>query len=380
MKMIYPAILISMGCGIAIDLWARRVTKTAGWNILSVPPVTDPLIQSLTGLGNLWSYMLTICTFMLTFFASQAYSYWQKVYNTCRIIQGRINDYCMLLTASAEREARLMATGETERDDDSMAPPAITGMQFTERSFKLVQKCTRLIRMAHIFFWAATPTASNGLTDNEEFLEEAEDCPIPIEDINIGPLLLSPFGLRALVNTGQLTKGEVDYLGQTGLFPTQYSSVLLEWVGAYTMEGLRDKVLTGRTGFESNIMQQLTSLRAGMYDIDDFRAGRMPLAYVQLVQVLVDALLILAPFSLYPELGSLSILLVGLLALFFRGLLTLSKSFLDPFGVEGFGEQNIRVDVLVSEINFGASKRWIQAGNWLPVDKDKLGDLSKQAP
>ncbi len=92
----------------------------------------------------------------------------------------------------------------------------------------------------------------------------------------------------------------------------------------------------------------------------------MPLACVQLVQVLVDSLVMLAPFALYPELGSLSIPLVGLLALFFRVLLTLSKSFLDPFGVEGFAEQNIRVDVLVSELNFGAAERWIEAGGLLP--------------
>ena len=92
----------------------------------------------------------------------------------------------------------------------------------------------------------------------------------------------------------------------------------------------------------------------------------MPLAYVQLVQVLVDSLVILSPFALYPELGILSVPLTGLLALFFRGLLVLSKSFLDPFGVEGFEEQNIRVDVLVSELNFGASRRWMLSGATLP--------------
>lgn len=102
------------------------------------------------------------------------------------------------------------------------------------------------------------------------------------------------------------------------------------------------------------------------FDIDDFRAGRMPVAYVQLVQVLVDSLVVISPFALYSEIGSLSIPLVGLTALFFRGLLVLSKSFLDPFGVQGFEDQNIRVDVLVSELNFGAAKRWIQAGRILP--------------
>ena len=61
----------------------------------------------------------------------------------------------------------------------------------------------------------------------------------------------------------------------------------------------------------------------------------MAMAYVQLVQVLVDSLVVLAPPALYAELGALSIPLCGLLTLFFKGLLELSKSFLDPFGNEG---------------------------------------------
>ena len=92
----------------------------------------------------------------------------------------------------------------------------------------------------------------------------------------------------------------------------------------------------------------------------------MPLAYVQLVQVLVDSLVVLAPLALYSELGSLSIPLTGLLTLFYKGLLELSKSFLDPFGNEGYPGQNIRVDVLVSELNFGAGGRWVKAGRRLP--------------
>lgn len=88
--------------------------------------------------------------------------------------------------------------------------------------------------------------------------------------------------------------------------------------------------------------------------------------YVQLVQVLVDSLMLLSPFALYPECGILSLPLVGTLTLFFKGLLSLSKSFLDPFGVEGYQEQNIRVDVLVSELNFGASSRWIRSASYIP--------------
>ena len=50
-----------------------------------------------------------------------------------------------------------------------------------------------------------------------------------------------------------------------------------------------------------------------------------------------------------------------------RGVAQLSKSFLDPFGNEGYPGQNIRVDVLVSELNFGAASRWMKAGEARPV-------------
>ena len=117
----------------------------------------------------------------------------------------------------------------------------------------------------------------------------------------------------------------------------------------------------------------MTKLRAEYFNIGDYQAGRMPLAYVQLVQVVVDSLVILAPFSLYSQTGTLSIPLTGLLTLFFKGLLELSKSFLDPFGNEGYPAQNIRVDVLVSELNFGAASRWVKAGKVLPDEPDDIG-------
>lgn len=187
----------------------------------------------------------------------------------------------------------------------------------------------------------------------------------------LGAKLLSPEGLERLVQAQELTKEEKDALLQSGLPPSQYAYILMEWVGIYMLDGLETGILGNERGLpnpgaEMNILQQLTSLRAEYFSIGDFIAGRMPLAYVQLVQILVDTLVFLAPVSLYPDLGTLSIPLVGLLTLFYRGLLELSKSFLDPFGVEGYPGQNIRVDVLVSELNFGAKSRWVKAAEACP--------------
>ena len=295
-----------------------------------------------------WEYQLTVTTFILTFFLSHAYSYWQKVYNTTRMIQGRINDFCMLLVIGAQRGNN----GDSKEGSRG----------YSDEAKVLVDRCTRLIRLSHTLFWAATPTASDGLTDSEECMKDVENCPVPIDDDHIGPLMLSEYGIKALIASEQLTSEEAKDLLNTRLPPSQYSHVLLVWAGVHCMEAFEKGIIRGGYGFEENLLRQLTSLRASMFDIDDFRAGRMPLAYVQLVQVMVDSFIMLAPFALYPELGSLSIPLVGLLTLFFRGLLQLSKSYLDPFGVEGFFEQTIRVDVLVSELNFCAEKRWILAG------------------
>lgn len=82
----------------------------------------------------------------------------------------------------------------------------------------------------------------------------------------------------------------------------------------------------------------------------------------------MDTLTFLAPLALYVKMGTFNIISTGLLTLFFKGLLELSKSFLDPFGREGYRAHNIRVDVLVSEMNFGASSRWINAGDALPSE------------
>lgn len=83
------------------------------------------------------------------------------------------------------------------------------------------------------------------------------------------------------------------------------------------------------------------------------------------VQVVTDVVLVLAPFALFPRLGTLSIALSGILGLFYRGLLELSKSFLDPFGNDGSIGQNLQIDCLLGEIN-AKSEAWAYGAGELP--------------
>ena len=133
------------------------------------------------------------------------------------------------------------------------------------------------------FFWATTPTTSDGVGDGGLVDGDGPTDLEPSERVQAGPELLSPQGLRSLVAAGQLTANERTALLKTGLPPSQYWCVLLEWVGQYALDGVDHAALRDSPGFEERLLRELTQIRAEMFSIGDFQAGRMPLAYVQLV-------------------------------------------------------------------------------------------------
>ena len=452
-KNTWKEIVVAMGLTLVVHICMTSVHP------LTVRP---HILARMSSLKKIWEHQVTLTTFILTFFTSQAFNYWQKVYQTTRMIQGRINDICMLVVVGAKRgnagagtekhhtttttssssssssaaagngkqqqknsdrsinnisdesaaatitdhdndhkdysSNTSISSNDDEDEDTDRVKDGATNLDSTttnnddnddndnrrcmnDKADLMVLNVTRLLRVSHILFWAATPTASNGLNDCEHFMA-LQDEPTkkknnssssslpPFDDLHIGPILLSTYGLRALMESGQLTQQEIRDLMTSKLPPSQYAYVLLVWASLHITKGFDDGTIRSSPGMEENILRHITSLRGSMMSIDDMRAGRMPLAYVHLVQILVDSLVLVAPFALYPDIGCGSILsvpLIGLITLFYRGLLSISKSFLDPFGVEGFDEQNIRVDVLVSEINFGAGQRWYNAAKRFPV-------------
>ena len=302
-------------------------------------------------------------------------SFSSLVYFCTRAIQGRLNDLCMLVTLGARRSAQY---GDVDgiigyHTNINMDGENIITEHPTSRDAKrLVDDVTRLLRMSHTFFWAATPTCSDGFGDvhhteggivgDDDYMHDEFD------PSDFGPMLMSPEGLQMLVRRKQLTENERKALVATGLPPSQYPYVLMEWAGLRCIDGIDSGELRGGPGFEDNLLKYFTQLRAEYFSIGDIAAGRMPMAYVQFMEVLVDLLVVLAPLALYTKEGVFNIFSTVLLCSFFKGLLELSKSFLDPFGREGYRAHNIRVDVLVSEMNFGASSRWTKAGDTLPSE------------
>jgi hypothetical protein len=258
---------------VAIMLWALVVNMYAyyhystfvvgavenvAWYGSEIRNSDDPLIELLQSVSVFWDASLSLGIFTLSFFVNQSYEHWKRVYFCARAIQGRINDLAMLVTAGA---ARSNECGEVD---------GVTGYQTITTcindgkvidSKKLVVDVTRMLRMSHAFFWAATPTASDGL------VTDLNSLPEDFDPAQVGPKLLSREGLETLVRCEQLTQNEMDALLDTKMSPSQYHCILLEWALIRCMSGLRRGELVGGQGLEDNILNRFTQLRGEYFNV-----------------------------------------------------------------------------------------------------------------
>jgi len=310
-----------------------RMTGTHTWSLLEVPDPKDKWVARLQGFTTMWGYLLTMATFTNSFFLSQAYGFWLATKGNARKVQGRLNDLGMLLAVHARR------------DDD-------TG-KFTPESYELLEVNARWVRLFHMLFYAGQVRPAQG------------DKAVSFA------LLRTERGLGELLKRGAITQVEYELLTDNPNLPvTQRHNAVLEWILARFVKAHRGGLLLGGVGLETRFLEEACKLRSVCASITDDAAARMPLAYVHLVQILVDTLVALAPFALYPKLGVLTVLLSPILVVFYRGFLQLSKSFLDPYGNDDSQTENFDLTCLICETNAG-SVRWYNAIEQLPFTPAK---------
>ena len=303
------------------------------WPLLAVPDGDNSMIMQIKGLNKMWGYLLTMTTFVNSFFLSQAYGFWLATKGNIRKVQGRLNDIGILLATHAKR-------------DESA--------QYLPESRELLQEVARWVRLFHILYWASQVRPAVG------------------DEITSISVLRTEPGLARLRERGLITKREHKLLLSGALTETTRYVVVLEWIISRFTQARAKGMLDGGAGFESLILEKSLLLRSTCASVTDDIAARMPLAYIHLVQILVDALVILAPIALFSSLGVFIIPLVGLLTTFYRGFTVLSKSFLDPFGNEDSLSENFNIFCLLCETNAG-SVRWYSALEQLPYDSLSLG-------
>jgi predicted membrane chloride channel (bestrophin family) len=180
-------------------------------------------------------------------------------------------------------------------------------------------------------------------------------------------VLRTPRGLERMASRGLITCRQLEVLQSLDVPDNALHTAPLEWMMIRANGAMQDGTLAGDTATKVQVLKQITELRATYTAINDKLAGRMPLAYAHFVQILVDTFVLIAPFALYADLGNYSVIAVGILTLFYTGLLNLAKIFLDPLNNENFCGNSIFMDigVLVRESNAG-SMRMKNAGAKLP--------------
>ena len=291
---------------------------------------------NLSGLTTLWGQLLSVTTFTLTFFVNQSYALWRKCIELSRRIQGRLHDIGMNLATHAARKS-----------PSNPNEPA----QYTAASRQLLELMSRYIRLFNLLTYASFTRSHRPM--------------------------LTPRGMRRLVERGLMTSQERQILVDASIPATQRHSAILMWMIRLYYEGRASGHILGGSGFEQQTMEKFHVIRAQYGAIGDELQGRMPLAYAHIVQVLVDLIL-----WLYPIMGLSSgmspylvVLGTGLLTTSYQGLFDLAKQFLDPYDNEnyGSGEDPLSVDTLIAETNAG-SVRWMNAFEEMPFSAQRLRD------
>eukprot|EP00980_Cylindrotheca_fusiformis_P026116 scaffold15397_cov93-Cylindrotheca_fusiformis.AAC.2 len=277
-------------------------------------PKMTVLLDILKSIGFIWKSLSTLATLLLVFFVSQSFSFWRSVYDIARSIQGQMDDINLILASHAARRR-------------------MSGGTYSPEAQQFLEDIASKLRAYHVFMWA--------------------------RHVRRFRVLLTEKGFSRMVTKGVLSYKEKETLDmQLGVPKDQQHQILLEWIMFNCREARKKKILNGGDGMERILLDKICSLRDLSSQISSKTSGRMPLPYIQVVQILLDVFILLAPLAQYPDLGILTIFSVGIITLFYSGLFLLALIFLDPLDREGgFRDSHAILDmaVFIRESNISSS-------------------------
>jgi predicted membrane chloride channel (bestrophin family) len=315
--------LLMMLLSLAFVLASRACIEPT-WEIGLAPDEDHLFIQRLAMIQKLWVYQMTLTTFVLAFYVNQAYAFWQDTHALARGIQGRLNNFLLILATCVAR------------NHDGTVPP---------EGEALMDDVGSSSRLFHALFWASCAKRFKVLRTRK--------------------------GLRRMADHGMMTLKQLECLESLDVPDDQRHVACLEWMIIRTWQSVDERTLKGGPEMMRNLMKEICELRTIYAKVGDNLCFRMPLAYTHFVQILVDTFIIIAPVALYATLGIYSVFCVGILTLFYTGLMDLAKIFLDPLDNESYTKNSINLGmdlgVLTRESNAG-STLWKKSGQRLPFE------------
>jgi hypothetical protein len=176
--------------------------------------------DSLSEFSVLWGQALSVTTFTLTFFVNQAYTLWQSCLLISRTLQGRLADLSMALAAKAER------TDPQTMDGCSVFTPA-------SRDFLLM--VARYVRLFNLLSYASFTRSHRPL--------------------------LTPSGMRRMVERGLMTAKEREVLIRAPISATQRHNTVLMWTFRAILDASKAGIVDGGPGFEQQMISKVQEIR-----------------------------------------------------------------------------------------------------------------------
>lgn len=315
----YPFVLFNMTLTGIIAL-AVELSAGSDWIPGYEPDQENPIIMQLnTIFGQVFNYLMTLATFVLTFYLSEAFGLWKQMYFTTRKIQAGLNEICMMLAIGAVRDDMKEFTPEAEACLDDVA---------------------HFVRLYHLFMWGKFSHTYS--------------------------IVVSEKGMNRMLTRGLITNDQFRCL-QVQDDGISAHHTCISWIGMRIFQGIDEGGIKDDMALKMEILNRINFVRSSQSDVGDIIDGRMSLAYAHLVQMLVDVLLITSPFALYAQQGIWAILTVGVLTVFYAGVLDLSKMYLDPLDNDGLYDDSVNMDlgVLMNEMNVGAAE-WKKGAMFVP--------------
>ena len=189
---------------------------------------------TLTNFQSLYTQILSVTTFTLTFFVNESYTVWRTCLSICRTLQGRLNDLAMAIAGFAVRIDPSTVDGNSE---------------FAPDSRRLLQVVARYIRLFNILCYASLTRSHRAL--------------------------LTPQGMRRMVARGLLTARERQCLVRANIPATQRHNAVLMWMLRTVIEGRKAGCLDGGFGFEQQMVTKTQEIRAQGNSMESVLRGRM---------------------------------------------------------------------------------------------------------
>lgn len=227
----WPRALLNMAWATIFCTWVRYQTH-GDFRIFALQSVGDQsVVSTFAIIEKIWAVLMSLTTFLLTFYVGQSWTFWKSFIDVSRNIQGRFNSIAMLLASHAARDEN-------------------TGT-YTPEAGAFLKDMAKRLKLFHTLHWASQAIRFRAL--------------------------LTDKGWDRMVARGLVSDQERKRLQALKLSPTNKHVGVFQSMLVTSQKGITDKKVIGTKEtylLEKKIVEEFYTLRGTAGAIADLVAGK----------------------------------------------------------------------------------------------------------